>query len=756
MLDRLRLNQQSGEGRFPSYIRRCFMTGKQCTMHSASRGTEGPSTGGASPVDFFVAMPFRDNLGTFYDWSLRPFLCASCGIPEGCIHRADEFKNVGYVTCEKICRRIQECSVMVVDISTPNPNVFYELGLAVGLGRPLLVFCERGSPHYTDKNVAEALGITWDKIVDYPNLGLLTVSNPDEKLQQVELKKRDVLAQPAAVAGQHASGRKKIPIIRPLLSPLDHKEVASYAKDIPVPFEMALTSAIGVAIQKAFSNDKEVQRALAGIGCSDPMAIANEAKPLKLRGDDKRYETFAKIAPQIDRSFAMVIDLGLENCFSYFWLGYCHARGINAIPVHRPYLGDAQPAEDQPAAKNEERILAFDIRALWYIAYEKDDAPSVLAKSLESAMVELLPRDLATVQRSLFWERLTRRRKISIFTGAVHHEDLNREVVGDWDQRTVSELVRYLSQAGESVITVLEKPVYAFETVCKKLAAVSTQNTPAGQAGRARITPEALREHYIKLVSKELENHPDCIIVASADVNPLTEVALAKAYGLNEKETCFQNRDHKPEHRMVVAMKASDAPTRSFARKIGSLPSGGRGFMWGSEEYGTIYLSQDEASKRYMDQPNPAGPASKDLPSALLGHIMVMPNPFAPGRAGTIVILNGISGPATFGLAEMLTGGAEETTGSPSKKKAKAEQMLEELNALWSAEAGFHGVEGLVQIDMSDVVGSEDGTEDKKVRAMFYDQRDVSGWKWFDPSDEVNVGKKKPLSQGNPRRVSQS
>jgi len=115
---------------FPSHMRRCFMTGKQCTESHAGRSSyrqhkeEGGGDCDSSDVSIFVAMPFRSNLKTFYDWSLKPFLCDSLGIPEDRIRRADEFRNVGYVTCEKICRRIQEASLIVLDISVPNANAY--------------------------------------------------------------------------------------------------------------------------------------------------------------------------------------------------------------------------------------------------------------------------------------------------------------------------------------------------------------------------------------------------------------------------------------------------------------------------------------------------------------------------------------------------------------------------------------------------------------------------------------------------------
>jgi len=399
-------------------------------------------------------------------------------------------------------------------------------------------------------------------------------------------------------------------------------------------------------------------------------------------------------------------------------------------------------------------VLAFDIRALWYIPYDQKDEPTVLARSLEAAFVELLPRDLANLQRNLFWERLTSRRAVSIFTGAVHHPALNREMVGDWDQRTVSELVRYLSQAGETVVTVLERPVYSPETVLKKLQAADA-NAPKRGSANHNLNVSTVRKPYLDLIQEELKKHPDCIIVASADVNPLTEVVLAWAYNLPKRETiCFPPEGEKlPDlpHRTVMALKpqkkdqkeTSDTPDgkepqRLFARPDKRLEDGERGFSWGGVAYGAKYVSQDDASKATL------GDDSKPTKSTLLGHIAVLPNPFVEkGTTGTIVVLNGVSGPATFGLAEMITGGTE--------KAIAAEEMLKELNRIWAQpDARRTGVEGLVSITMENTKAAEGDTQ-RHIRAMFYDQRDVSGWDWYQPPPD-----KEGLSGGNPRPIRDS
>jgi len=104
-------------------IRRCFMTGKQCIYCDRFRNERINTS-----KSVFVAMPYRPNIETCFDWSIKPFLKNILGLgDDNEIKRADDFSHIGAITCQKICRPIQECEYVVVDISIPNSNVIYEL-----------------------------------------------------------------------------------------------------------------------------------------------------------------------------------------------------------------------------------------------------------------------------------------------------------------------------------------------------------------------------------------------------------------------------------------------------------------------------------------------------------------------------------------------------------------------------------------------------------------------------------------------------
>jgi hypothetical protein len=266
-------------------------------------------------------------------------------------------------------------------------------------------------------------------------------------------------------------------------------------RDIEVTFSEALRGAIGVAaknISEVRAKLPNLQEAIAilkpeGVQKLGKVKKENEIIIVDQEGKPSKYKDIVK---HVDSAFTCIIDLAAENPHSYFWLGYCHSRGISAIPIYRDFsvsdsqqkkirgkaeenetemAGDGNDTEDKYKEKNKaEHVIAFDIRALWYIRY-RPERTKELAAAIRSALEELVSKDIPRLQRNIFWERLTREPKIYIYTGAVHHKELKREVVGDWDQRTVSELVRYISSAEVSVIPELERPIYSPGSIKYKL-----------------------------------------------------------------------------------------------------------------------------------------------------------------------------------------------------------------------------------------------------------------------------------------------
>ena len=111
-------------GRAVAPMKRCFKTGvKSC-----------PKEIDFSPRSVVVATPFGDEFKDTYKYAIRPALEEADFKP----WKADEQISNIDIMC-KICHAIQESGYLLANITTWNPNVVFELGLAYGLARNVIL-----------------------------------------------------------------------------------------------------------------------------------------------------------------------------------------------------------------------------------------------------------------------------------------------------------------------------------------------------------------------------------------------------------------------------------------------------------------------------------------------------------------------------------------------------------------------------------------------------------------------------------------
>jgi hypothetical protein len=450
-------------------MKRCFMTGKQCIFSSqvaecASRELLREN------FKTFVIMPFKPNLETFYLWSLKPFLTKDYGLLSDNVLRADEVRDIGYIVCEKICRKIQESDLVIADVSLKNANVFYEIGLSYGLERPIVLLQNQDSNEgvLKDKCFEQSLDLrkkpTEGKkhsVLEYPGIEKLNsdydnhqipkfVIDPPKRTKQISHLNIHYLRVDRNNGG------------------LGHNQIMNH--DITLNFNKVISAVVGVAMADILSDIKDKikndefrepwENVVAGISEKD-WSNFSSAKEIKVDGT----RTFSEIANDIESSFCTIIDVTDNDPVACFWLGYGHARGLNVIPVYRLESGgERDHARD--SITNESR-LAFDIRALWYAEYESK-RPYTFKTKIREILEHLLQRDLPDMQKRLFWNRFPPERKLKVFTGAIHNPFLNREMVGDWDVRTVSELFSYLPSVREASSIELVTPLYSPEEAYRR------------------------------------------------------------------------------------------------------------------------------------------------------------------------------------------------------------------------------------------------------------------------------------------------
>jgi len=768
----------------PRIVKRCFITGKQCIFSSliCESHSDQPSVAKRDKdLTVFVIMPFKANFETFYQWSLKPYL-KSLGIDEVNVRKADEIMDTGYIVCEKICKRIQQSDLIIADISVKNSNVFYELGLSYGLEKPVLLIQKENTvdDFLGDPRIISSLSygqlpqtIVRKKVFRYQGV---------EKLNEQQITNY-IITPPRTKSPQPVKANKILKIsLLDFSSPL----YPSSSDSIPVPstddihldfhqIVMGATNAAMSEISDDISSENESTK-------SDlDMVYRREWEQIreffthkdKSQTKDEFYEVqtinidgsqpYSSISQQIETSFCTIVDVtpwNEDSYLAYFWLGYCHSRGLNIIPVFKLNNHDKLPESGNK--------LAFDVRSLWFADFN-DKEPYVFKKRLQEILKHLILRDLPDRQKRDFWRRFPPENKLKVFTGAIHIQSLRREVVGDWDVRTVSELFSYLPLIRETAMPTLITPFYSPEQAFKRL-----------QKEKPGLKKDDFTSEFNKGIYNQLKGS-NAIIIASPDVNPVAEFFLTKIYQVSSNDQEYVPRipflryDH-PEFNGYIMVKRrkpsevderkpeGDPETEKFPRLFfieqvldeGS-NSQQRGFFHhqGTTEgkrYLEEYYSQDDKlpdgeGKRHLDEydsqddklPDDEGKRyleeydSQDdkLPDdegksvfKLLGHLLVAKYPPEDENSNFIILLNGVSGPATFALAQILTGGGIDASDRDSN--SVSEEMLYEINWRLNERPDAIGVQGLVEIE----VGLDNHSKDKE-KITNVDIRTVKSWRWY-------------------------
>ncbi len=116
----------------------CFKIGNKCP-HDIVPGR----------YKFFVGMPFDNKFQDSYTYGIKMILDNNGVDCDNQVFRADEkFSNVD-IMC-KVCRAIQEAEYIIINISDDNPNVMFELGLAYGLNKYVILIKDTNTKVISD------------------------------------------------------------------------------------------------------------------------------------------------------------------------------------------------------------------------------------------------------------------------------------------------------------------------------------------------------------------------------------------------------------------------------------------------------------------------------------------------------------------------------------------------------------------------------------------------------------------------------
>lgn len=88
--------------------------------------------------DIFMVMPFRDKYNAVYEQVIRP-VAAGLNLT---IKRGDDFTSTRGSIMQEVWAALNACKLVIVESSEINANVYYELGIAHTLGKPVILLTQ--------------------------------------------------------------------------------------------------------------------------------------------------------------------------------------------------------------------------------------------------------------------------------------------------------------------------------------------------------------------------------------------------------------------------------------------------------------------------------------------------------------------------------------------------------------------------------------------------------------------------------------
>lgn len=114
------------------------------------------------PKDVFVVMAYREEDELVEARRAVQEVCEEFGFNGVRIDK----RNYGgtYKITDEIMRGIEGCAFTIVDLTDDRPNIYYELGYAMGVGKPIVLTAKKGSVVHFD--VQDLMRIEWRGFLD--------------------------------------------------------------------------------------------------------------------------------------------------------------------------------------------------------------------------------------------------------------------------------------------------------------------------------------------------------------------------------------------------------------------------------------------------------------------------------------------------------------------------------------------------------------------------------------------------------------
>ena len=574
---------------------KCYMTGKQCDSFKE-----------IPPISkgIFIVSPF----GFPYDAIYADKGHVSNALIEKGFDplRSDSTMRLGSVMCQGICREIIDRAYLLADLSQPNPNVYYELGLACALGRKIVV-CQNpaaGNPYLAFGT--EIGAIDYPDVDELPGLLAEAFSEPAVLFDGGDSETNHTLKDPQALPKLLVLENPQSGVVG-----LHEKIIGNALKDMN--FGRLAQKQEEDFVEKFWRNWDVEHRCILGLA------------------DEK--STVQQLFNAIDTSEVCVIDttpysnqLGCSNPCMYFWLGVAHGREKEAIPV---------------TSTRNTAVTPFDVKGLWHIFHAHG---SELKQGFEKIMPRIC-RDAHMRRKEAPYRRvwdcfLRNKESMSIIycgrstagAGAEGEEPTRgpRTNIDSWDSKAVYEASFYLGQR--------------YPTVSIRPASPKAKIL-VGDAGEEAVRARMARYTAIK---EELENeHRNCIIVGSPDVSDYAEIMLAEIFGLE----AFEPAENAANPDSFIFLKDNiDTRVRSafycpHNTKQVEFPGVGTVEVHASNErtcgctYGVLVIGRNPLTKTKIEA-DAKKQAGREQPP--------------PEKYDWVMVLSGFTGLATCGLMQLV------------------------------------------------------------------------------------------------------
>lgn len=575
---------------------KCFISGDECQRQMKE-----------NPLSVFVISPFGFPFDDIYEKGIRPYVteicCGEIGIelPEKpnkgknlrlVLSRADNAFQLGFIMCQRICRKIQEAQFVIADVTKSNPNVFYELGLSYGLNKKIILIGQ--------KNLSEA-----------HTFGL--IKNNESYIHYRSLddfNKKDMFINAFKKPVKNQFGVPGLPKAKILniineehsIKGLYHKTLLESIEDLKKGRSYEDTH-----FYKE-KKDKELEESSVQEGEDKPECRLRNDWEVATRSISLNSKIDEMISDFLDSKIC-VIDSSVygnrntdPNPFLFFCLGLGHGFQKEVIP-----LTHTRPSKN---------ILPFDIRGLWHIFFKDLDQLKNQFMGIMPEIDSMWSEEKKNYLHRKIWDPILEEGDLYIMTCARDAGDTERgrrTNIDKWDYTSVSEIAMFIGKNYPN----------------------ATVNISPPRSKRSDEEVFAGKEKVLEDIAKDIKDK-NCIIIGSPDVSDYAEVVLAKLLNIEPYEKKRQ------KFKGYVIIKEPRTVTSSFYWK--KTDKENEGVCTFEMESGMDYNYYENSDEKRSGL------------KKIYGILTIANNPFvSAGKKRKIMILSGYSGIATYAMAKLLT-----------------------------------------------------------------------------------------------------